>query len=231
MENARDRSEHEIAIALNSIALAGIIRHMKQLESFFWGAIAALGALVIQLVILLAAAAVQNPYGQALSVAYVTTAWGIVGAAFIEEFFKYIIIVKRIEYLSLEKTFIVNSLFVGLGFFSVELALIYLKHIDPAQHIWALGEIGIIHLATAGIIGYRIATRNPKKMYTFVSTLLLVTAIHSAYNLLINYHNPLTEPLIFALLGLLILATCFAFFRISAKLKKMRYILDTPMIR
>lgn len=191
---------------------------MKQLESFFWGTIAALGALVIQLVILLAAAAVQNPYGQALSVAYATTAWGIVGAAFIEELFKYIVIVKRIEYLSLEKTFIVNSLFVGLGFFSVELALLYLKHVDITQHIQALGEIGIIHLATAGFIGYRIATKNPRKAYTFISTLLLVTAIHSAYNLLVDYRSPLAEPLIIALLGLLILATCFTFFRISAKL-------------
>jgi len=191
---------------------------MKQLESFFWGAIAALGALVIQMIAVMAIGAFQDPYAKTTSLAYLSTVWGIIGAAFVEELFKYIVITKRIEYLSLEKSFVVNSLFVGLGFFAVELALLHLKHVPITQNILVLGKIGIIHVATAGIIGYRIAIRNPKKIATFISTLLVVTTIHSAYNLLVNYPNQLTEPLISTLLGFLICVTVFNFFHISKQL-------------
>ena len=192
---------------------------MKQLESFFWGAIAALGALVVQFVILMIISTVQNPYGQQLtSLTYLATAWGIIGAAFVEELFKYIVIHKRIEYLSLEKTFVVNSLFVGFGFFAVELALLHFKGVNIFENAALLAQIGILHASTAGIIGYRIAVRNPKKTYTFISTILIVTAVHSAYNLLVNYPNALTGALIYCLLGLLVFITLRDFFRISAKL-------------
>jgi hypothetical protein len=141
----------------------------------------------------------------------------IIVAACIEEIFKYIVISKRIEMLSLEKSYIINSLLVGLGFFGVELTLILMsKNLPGAQ---SLIEIAILHIGTAGLIGYFVATKNPKKITTFLLAIVFAIVFHASYNLLLLQREAIQNYSIFAILGLLILLNIANFFRISNKLE------------
>ena len=70
---------------------------MRQIESFFWGIIAALGALFIELLVFIGFSAIQNS-GIRLSFSQLFLLPGfVIAAAFIEESFKYLIIAKRID--------------------------------------------------------------------------------------------------------------------------------------
>jgi CHASE2 domain-containing sensor protein len=119
--------------------------------------------------------------------------------------------------LSLEKSYIINSLLVGLGFFGVELTLILMsKNLPGAQ---SLIEIAILHIGTAGLIGYFVATKNPKKITTFLLAIVFAIVFHASYNLLLLQREAIQNYSIFAILGLLILLNIANFFRISNKLE------------
>ena len=189
---------------------------MRQLESFFWGIIAALGALFIELLVFIGFSAYQNSaallsFSQVFSLPQL-----VVVAACTEELFKYLIIYKRIDLYSLEKSYIVNALFVGLGFAATEFWLITSFGTLPPTQI--LGELAIIHLGTSGIIGYIIATKNPKRISTFLYAIFIATLFHSGYNLLIQKREFVENYLIFLLLGLLVFINILNFLRISRKL-------------
>lgn len=189
---------------------------MAQIESIFWGIIAALGALVIELVFFIGSSIYLNPSVEISFSQFFILPQFIIVAAFIEEIFKYIVISKRIDMFSLEKSYIINSFFVGLGFFGVEMGLILISGELPA--IQFLIEIAIVHLGTAGLIGYFVAARNPKKVTTFLLAITFAIAFHASYNLLLLKREYVQNYFIFAILGLLILLNIANFFRISQKL-------------
>jgi hypothetical protein len=190
---------------------------MRQIESFFWGIVAALGALVLEFICFSGISAFFNSSSSTLSYSQVfLVPWFIVFAAFIEESFKYLIIFKRVTTFSLEKTFLINSFLVGLGFFSTELVVISLSGPLPALHF--LIEIAILHIGTAGLIGYFIFTKNSKKISTFFFAIMVAVFFHSTYNLLTLERNYFQNYAIFALLGLLILINATNFLRIRSKL-------------
>jgi hypothetical protein len=190
---------------------------MRQLESLFWGAVAAMGALVFEMLayilLNLKPQAITNDVNAFLALPQI-----LFLAVIIEESFKYLIIAKRIEYLSQEKTYIINSLLVGIGFFAVELAMMHSQGIDLRANLTSLLEILIIHATTAGIIGYRIAVGNPKKLKTFLVTILTVTIIHGGYNFLIQNRTYFVSYLIVLLLVFLIIQTVINLLRISKQL-------------
>ncbi len=184
-------------------------------ESFLWGIIAAFGALVIEILALLAFSAYKNTEFS-FDIFFAIPSFILISAG-IEEFFKYIIISKKIESFSLEKSYIVNSILVGLGFFAVELGLIYISNeILPAWNI--LAEITILHMGTAGLIGYIIAIKNPRKFFTFLLALSVAVAFHAVYNFLVIKREFLQNYAVFCLLGVLILINIVNFFRISGKI-------------
>ncbi|HPN55119.1 MAG TPA: hypothetical protein PLB52_04320 [Candidatus Moranbacteria bacterium] len=183
-------------------------------ESFLWGIIAALGALVLEIIAFLGISYNKN-IDFSFSV-FFSFPFFILIAAGIEEFFKYIIISKKIESFSLEKSYIVNSLLVGLGFFAVELELINISSGLPNWNI--LSEIALLHIGTAGIIGYIVAIKNPRKFFTFLFALSFAVAFHAAYNFLVIKRAFLQNYAVFCLLGLIILINIVNFFRISGKI-------------
>lgn len=186
------------------------------LESIFWGIIAALGALVVELIFFIGFSIYVNPIAEiSLSQFFVIPQYILI-AVCIEEIFKYIIIAKQIDQFSLEKSYIINSFFVGLGFLGVELALIFISNGFPP--IQSLLEIAIIHIGTTGLIGYFVATGNPKKITTFLLAMFFAIAFHASYNLLLLKREPLQNYIVFVILGLLILLNIWNFFRISRKL-------------
>lgn len=191
--------------------------YMRQLESIFWGIIAALGALVIELIAFIGISAYINPdFTLSFSQFFIVPQF-IIFFACIEELFKYIIISKRIEMLSLEKTYVINSLLVGLGFFGVELILISMStKVLPTWTI--LAEIAILHMGTSGLIGYVVAIKNPKKFSTLLYVLPVAVFFHASYNLLTIKREYWQNYAIFALLGLLILINISNLLRISRKL-------------
>lgn len=161
---------------------------MKQIESLFLGIIAALGALVTELIIFVIfgmASFDKNIIAQDLS----SLNYLLVTAVFIEEILKYLIIQKRIESFSIGRTLILNSFLVGLGFAGVESALIYFRSAGSSIPYQSLMEIILIHIFTAGIIGYFIATRNPQKISTVLKAVSIAAFIHLSYNILVLYRN------------------------------------------
>jgi hypothetical protein len=189
---------------------------MKQIESFFWGIIAALGALVLEFIFFFGYSIYANPSGTFSFSQFFLIPSFIIAAAFIEETFKYIVISKRIEMLSLEKSYLVNSFLVGLGFFGVELGAIFLSGPLPATQF--LVEIAIIHMGTAGLMGYFVAIGNPKKISTFIFATIVAVFFHAGYNLLTLRRDFIQNYAIFALLGLLFFINFVNFLRISRKL-------------
>ncbi len=171
---------------------------MRQLESFFWGIIAALGALFVELLIFIGLSTYNSSMSNvSFSQLFLLPGFVIVAAA-TEEMFKYLIIAKRVDLYSLEKSYIVNALFVGLGFAATEFWLLASSGALPSRQI--LGELAILHLGTAGIIGYLVATKNPKRVSTFLYTISLVTFFHASYNFLIQKREYAQNYLIFLFL-------------------------------
>lgn len=190
---------------------------MKQIESLFWGVIAALGALVAQIFLYLVFSGLGNqanslPFEQVLMLPQF-----ILGAALLEEIFKYIMIAKRIDLFSLEKTYVVNSFLVGFGFFLVELFIISKNStvLPPTQFIF---EIAILHVGTAGLIGYLVAILNPKKISTFVTAISVAAFFHAAYNFLALSDHILFKYATLGLLAILVFLNILNFFRISSRL-------------
>ncbi|MDD5396983.1 MAG: PrsW family glutamic-type intramembrane protease [Candidatus Moranbacteria bacterium] len=155
---------------------------MHQIESFFWGIVAALGALVVQLIAYIGFSAYANNPNLTFPQLFAIPTFLIVGVV-IEESFKYLIISKRVELYSQDRSYLINSFFVGLGFFATELLLIFSSTANIQTK--SLFEIAIIHLGSAGLIGYVVATRNPRKISTFLLALMVATFFHGAYNLLL----------------------------------------------
>ncbi|EKE18845.1 MAG: hypothetical protein ACD_9C00215G0003 [uncultured bacterium] len=188
---------------------------MAQLESFFWGIIAALGALILELIFFIVFSFYIPSSNISFDLLFTIPQFIIIGAC-IEEIFKYIIISKRIEMLSLGKSYLVNSFFVGLGFFSVELGLIWVA--ASTFQINLLSEIAIIHMGTAGFIGYIVATMNPKKITTFISAIAVATLFHALYNLMVLDRTFILNYAIFFLIGIIIFFNVINIFRINSKL-------------
>lgn len=117
---------------------------------------------------------------------------------------------------SLEKSFIVNSMFVGLGFFAMEVLIIANSLNLPSVKIFS--ELAMVHIGTAGIIGYLVAVLNLKKMSGFLYMISLVTIFHAGYNFLILEREYIQNLLVYFLLGILIFSNLFNFLRISRKL-------------
>jgi predicted DNA-binding transcriptional regulator len=189
---------------------------MKQVESFFWGIIAALGALVVELLVfVIFSGSTDQTNNISFTQLFVLPQLIVLGAC-IEEIFKYIIISKRIEMLSLRRSYLINSYLVGLGFFSIELGIVLATGAVPATNI--LVEIAIIHLGTSGIIGYIVATKNPKKIMTFIKAVLFATFLHSTYNILILDRTFIINLAIFALLAFIIIFNLVNLARINNRL-------------
>jgi len=186
---------------------------MAQLESFFWGIIAAAGALVIEVIFFIVISPYADPTGMVSFSHFFSIPKFIIAAACIEEIFKYAIILRRLKTPPLEKSGLLNSLLVGLGFFVFELVLILITRTSPSPQF--LAEIAIIHIGTAGLIGYIITAKNARGVAAFMYAMAVAVAFHATYNLLSLKRDYLNNYLVFFILGALVAVNIANFFRIK----------------
>ena len=177
---------------------------MKYIESIFWGIIAAAGAILVQLFAFLIIT-ILNPTAQVTLNLYLTMPLFIIISAFIEELFKFIVISQRIKLYSKGKLNIINALLVGLGFFGLEFAIISNNYSTVGVSFAYVFEIAILHIGTAGLIGYMIEKNKSKNLAKFSATLVIVTIFHFVYNILSSTRSEMTNYGIYVTLASLIL--------------------------
>lgn len=158
---------------------------MKQIESFFWGIPAALGALLLQIAILAVFLILQDPMGKMQIDTLARTLPGIGIAVLLEEIFKYLIIAKRIDAISLGMSYFFNSLLFGLGFAMTEQVIGYLTYGQVSEgELFPIFGAMSVHIITSQLIGYRISAANPMKARVILPAILFATIVHFFYNFL-----------------------------------------------
>lgn len=179
---------------------------MKQLQSFFLGILGAIGALILEVATL--------SFLTPLSSTAETIARKISSPDYlffiiiaIEEFLKYILIVRVVSKISEKKKLVLNSLFLGAGFSLLELFSFYcnFKNGIDFEPLAILGII-VIHISTAMIIGYSALKNSASSLFFgFFASF----TIHSAYNILGASEHPYQKQLLVGLLALLIFLDLF----------------------
>jgi len=179
---------------------------MKIVQSFFLGILGAIGALVLEIIALSFFAPIFST-SETISREISSLGYLFFIVIAIEEFFKYILIIKVISKISENKFVVMNSLFLGVGFSMLELFSFYWNHrngidLEPL----AIAGIIIIHASTALIIGFS-ALKNflPSLLFGFLASFI----IHSAYNILGILKSPHQKQLITVLLGLFVILDFF----------------------
>lgn len=158
---------------------------MKSLESLFWGAIAALGALVLELVlasILISPAADMRP----AILGATSLSWIVLAAAAIEESFKYLIISRRIAVSCTGRSCIINSLLCGLGFGALELTLFFSGNLSFGATSFQIWSLPLLHMLTSAYIGYRIIVKKSRSFVVILTIIAPATLIHAAFNIFIR---------------------------------------------
>ncbi|HMN19683.1 MAG TPA: PrsW family glutamic-type intramembrane protease [Candidatus Moranbacteria bacterium] len=187
---------------------------MKQLESLFWGAIAALGALFLELILanisLFSTANMRQSILGAVSLPAV-----VLGAALIEESFKYLIISRRISLFSLGRSHITNALLCGAGFATVELLLSSLGNSLSQASAFQIFSLAALHMLTSAYLGYRIATKPLRSPFSVLQILALATLFHTVFNMLISLPEDTATTATALLLSLLALRTAWDLLRIK----------------
>ena len=152
------------------------------IESFFLGLLAALGALIAEIVLfsfLCPTKLESNSYCASFT-------FLVLVPAAAEELFKVSIIFKRLKALASGKALILNSFLLGSGFGLIELFLIFQKYSLRSEAFYG-GAAGVftLHIATATVAGLYLAGKKQPELNHFFKTLLIAFAIHALYNTLI----------------------------------------------
>lgn len=187
---------------------------MKQFESFFWGIVAALGAVVFQLVFFILFSIFIDPTGEMSLAQFFLLPSFVIALTVIEEFFKYLLLGRKILAISSHKNFLFNVLLMGLGFFAVEFFLISTK--GSTTQIQAIIKIAVLQIGTSAFMGYFVATKNARKFNRSVLALIFTVIFHFSYNLSVIQENTLLNYAAFLSLITLVLID----FALFSKLKK-----------
>ncbi|MEI8343907.1 MAG: hypothetical protein WCF93_03090 [Candidatus Moraniibacteriota bacterium] len=190
---------------------------MKKLESFFWGIIAAVGAGVVQFIFFILFSIFTDPAGKLSYGDFFSIPVFILVIAFVEEFFKFLMLARRITGISSKKTFFYNALLMGLGFFFVEFLLIIIS-ITSATSFQSITEIALLHLSTTAFLSYFIFTANSKKISSAVFAVLTASIFHGAYNFCISQANVFADYLAIIILTALIFIDLVLFLRLGKEL-------------
>lgn len=186
---------------------------MNQLESFFWGIIAALSALIVEIIFYIIILFFMGETTASLSQSFTFPEF-IAVFAFIEEAFKYIVIFKRLRLPSVKKIGLVNVFFIGFGFFLFESVLIVSTKTLPS--LWPLLEIAIVHIGTAILIGGILIIKNTSKIVTnFVYAMAASLFFHIAYNFLSMDRHSTYNYAVFFILGSLIIVNLGIFLHLK----------------
>lgn len=187
------------------------------MQAFIFGLLAALGALITELTIsdlyfILSGKDLEANYFNQITLFLILV-------VLIEEFFKYLILVKLYASQKKQPTKISTALWAGLGFAFTELAFTGLNlffNPDAVSFNWSVAGVFILHFVTVGIIGYLIISRKKTGLFSAIKIISLAACLHLAYNIMVIYS--LNFWLVFLYL-VVILGTIFKLSRqINAKM-------------
>lgn len=154
---------------------------MRQfIKPFLFGIIAALGALILELVFYLIfpeQQTQQNYYNKITLFLFLVVA--------VEEALKVLMVYKNSQESQNENDIFISSFFVGAGF---ALAELFLKDLG-SKELFSIGNMNIllVHILTAGLAGYFLSKEpSPRRKY-LIKIWLLVFLAHLSYNLLVIY--------------------------------------------
>lgn len=184
----------------------------NKVQSLFWGILAAGAALFIELLI---ASVLQI---DDLSVANVIFIITIASSAFIEEIFKYIVIIKSIDTFSFGRSAIINSWIAGLGFSLVEI-LFFLQKVSLENLLFDridLFKVAFLHILTFGIFGYKVATKENNKLD--IGLIVVLSVIHFTYNMTVQYSSEIAYPAGNLILLILFLYNIISFITVNKRL-------------
>ncbi|PJA87157.1 MAG: hypothetical protein CO141_00965 [Candidatus Moranbacteria bacterium CG_4_9_14_3_um_filter_42_9] len=169
---------------------------MKLFKPLFFGIIASLGALFLELLLSLFLGSPEK----LSSLFFSTLSPLLIAAILIEEFLKFIFIYKNFQQIEVwmkssdeennfKRATLLDSFLIGLGFSCLELFFILLNL--PGQSLHALGltilGTAAIHILTAGVIGYLVVAARKMSLDWTAKTLLIAFSLHFIYNYLIIY--------------------------------------------
>lgn len=198
----------------------------KQIESFFWGILAALGALVTQVFLLFLASIFafrgKNTSIDAFSVLNVDLFFSLgafpffvlITAILTEEIFKYLVISKKAAAFSARHLIIAHSFWIGCGFAAVEIFFIRAGIGDIALKDFPfqeLAEIAAVHICSAGAIGFFATIQNSNQLKTALMAVLSAFAIHFIYNMSVIFPSDFFSSFVLFFLILLALANALGF--------------------
>jgi len=175
---------------------------MKNIKFIFFGIVAALGALIIELA--LAALSNKNPGASYDSISVL-----LILFVLSEEIFKFALIYKTNLQTKNSRTFFVNAGLIGLGFALTEIYLVYLGNIfQPADFFWPILGIAIVHISTSVLLGCAAFRQVSAKKILAPAAIVMTAALHMFYNSLIIYNaSPAATHAYLAVLCLLSLLT------------------------
>jgi len=184
----------------------------NKIQSFFWGIFTAGVALFLELIL---ASFFKVDYLDTANIIFVII---MIASVIIEEVTKYIVILKKIIFLSFGRNAIINAWIAGVGFYLVEIFIFYQKalmeNLDFNQI--DLFKIGLLHILTFGIFGYRIAIKKDNKLD--VGIVAIVVSLHFTYNISSQYMGEATYFVINLVLIALVAYNIFGFFVVNKKL-------------
>ena len=158
----------------------------KYIESFFLGILAALGSLVvieaITTLIQLFSTNKQQTSSFDLSI-YIPIF--LTFSAFSEEFFKYLIIKKKLSVSFRNYKLPIASIFLGLGFASVEILFFYSNSLLISENLSSIAQISALHIITSALIGHLVLFSFLKKLdpiNTLILSIVPSFSVHLIYN-------------------------------------------------
>ena len=170
---------------------------MKFLRLFFFGIIAALSALFLELVIVTALGDSQ----EMLYTFFAQITPLLFAIVIVEEIFKFIFIYKSYSDLKSDfkkttdtdaiiKKIFFSSIYIGLGFSFIEILVVSTSlSFDRNFSQFALPALGImmVHIVTSATMGYLLAKSKFVDSILILKALLITASVHIFYNLLIIY--------------------------------------------
>jgi len=157
---------------------------MNYLKPFFYGILAALGALVLETIFSI----LTFDDGDTNEKIFAISILMLFLAAATEEILKYVFIRKAYSEMEDKTKIIACALILGLGFSSVELFSNLFKNnsLNNLTNIYFWGVL-LLHLTTSGFIGFMFL-KSDKKSIGFTTIVLIVAiAIHLSYNAAVLY--------------------------------------------
>jgi|WetSurMetagenome_2_1015567.scaffolds.fasta_scaffold333611_2 hypothetical protein len=157
---------------------------MKQIEFFFWGTLAAFGALVAETFL---SYVLPEFFPKLIVFQESNMYYFLIMAAVVEEIFKYSVLNYKRKEINEWKNLILRIIFIGLGFSSFEIFANFWK-INFASGLFPIIsalEIILIHLFTVFTAGVLLVKF--KNKYKFLPIIFIMSAMHFIFNAMIEF--------------------------------------------